>query len=423
MNNYRHSLRLPYMIGVYLGINAFRDVYLVVDGPDCLFFKAEFIQGSHDLCSSLLRADGYHKVAHTEANVVNVISDREPEITALIRRVALHEPARMVLVTAMPMAAITGVQYDRLAREISAETGKPVIEVPGKSLSADWYEGYQAVLEAVATGIPLETGKRDGEVAVVGMLFDRNESDRMADVSEISRLLSEGVGARVSCIWPSGMPLTKLAQVANAEVIVSLPAGRKAARVLANRTGARLVEADLPFGLEASARFVRAVAATFGAEDRAERFIKNEYEFCKEALHVAQNHGIRGKRLVFVGEPGEAVHFRQVCQELGAEVAAVLPTNYPATTIEGVEGFEALTPDLSADLWVTNTRGAALASMFKHPFLEHGFPSYATHSLAPKPHLGFKGMLQFAQSLVNTLNLTDKVYPYIFERVPSKFDH
>ena len=38
--SWQTRLKNPYMVGVYLATNAVKDAVLVVDGPDCLFLKA-----------------------------------------------------------------------------------------------------------------------------------------------------------------------------------------------------------------------------------------------------------------------------------------------------------------------------------------------------------------------------------------------
>ena len=54
LHEFSPRINFPFMHGLYLGINAVRDAYLLVDGPNCSFFKAEHIHGGHDFNSTLL---------------------------------------------------------------------------------------------------------------------------------------------------------------------------------------------------------------------------------------------------------------------------------------------------------------------------------------------------------------------------------
>jgi len=116
-----HGLRhnLPYLMGVYIAVNAIDDVWLVVDGPDCAHFKGQFIHGRHDWTSTLYRVDGRHRILFTGTNAQNVSWNREAEVTGAIERAA-HEQAGAVLLTSMPLCGITGVQYDRIVAGTAA---------------------------------------------------------------------------------------------------------------------------------------------------------------------------------------------------------------------------------------------------------------------------------------------------------------
>jgi nitrogenase molybdenum-iron protein alpha/beta subunit len=403
-------VRLPYMVGVYLGVNAFPDVWMVVDGPDCLFFKAEYVHGSQDLHSTLLSPTGRHRVAHTLADTVNVVTDREPDIADLIRRVASRDEAAMVLLTAMPMASITGSQYDRIGREVAAAVGKPILDVPARSLDGDWLDGYAEVLDGVARGIPLPAADRDpGAVAVVGMLVDRTEADRLADVVEVRRMLRQGLGLDVAAVWPSNAPLAALAGVARAGTVVSLPYGRKAARTLARRTGATLVEADLPVGLEASARLLAAVGEATGRADRAGAFVRAEREAVAAAIDVARSRGLGGRALAVITDPHLAAGLVSFAADVGASVSAVLSTRHPSRPVAGLPGREAFGRDagMKADLCLCTTRGIEVATELGMPWMEIGFPSYGTHALAPVPTLGFRGAIALSGRLWNHLRFLE----------------
>lgn len=394
------TVRMPFMVGVCLGVNAFPDGYLVVDGPDCMFFKTEYVHGSQDLCSTLLDVEGKHRVAHTLADVINVVFDREAIIKDLIQRVA--NEAGFVLVTALPVTAITGSQYDRIAREVACDVGKPIIEVPARSLQGDWLDGYGCVLSALARELPLATGGLNPkDVAVVGMLVDRTEADRLADVKEVTRLLEEGAGCRVRSFWPSNRPISHLVEAGNCGTIISLPYGREAARTLAMRTGADLIEVELPFGVQGSVSFVERVASALGSSERAKDFLRRETDKMKDALSVARESALDGLEVVAICDPHIGKLLPQGLSEIGISTKAILSTAYPETQVAGLPGAEAFVPGLDVDLCLTNTRGIEIAIDLGLKWFEFGFPSYGTHALAEGPLLGFTGMLNFTERLAN----------------------
>ena len=70
-------MNYPTLLGVYLAVNALKDAYVLVDGPDCAFYKAHFIHGRHDLNSTLLRISGRHRVAFTNICSRGVVKEHD----------------------------------------------------------------------------------------------------------------------------------------------------------------------------------------------------------------------------------------------------------------------------------------------------------------------------------------------------------
>ncbi len=125
--DFSQRITYTYLIGVYLATNAIRDAYTLVDGPDCVHMKSQFIQGNHDWLSTLVSVSGHHRVANTALHPVQMAKGREDALRTTLKRMASHPYAGGVLVTSMPMAAVTAVDYERLCREVSRETGRPAI--------------------------------------------------------------------------------------------------------------------------------------------------------------------------------------------------------------------------------------------------------------------------------------------------------
>jgi len=401
-----HEFRIPYMVGVYLAVNAIPDIYLLTDGPDCLFFKAEYIHGAQDFHSTLLDVRGRHRVAHTLADINNVVLDREREITELARRLAAEPDAGMVLITAMPMASITGTQYDRIARELSIETGKPVAEVPARSLQGDWLDGYEQTLAAVAKGIelPANAVKDPDTVALVGPLLDRTEADRMADVRELRRMLEDGLGVKVCTIWPSNSTVAELAQVARAGTVISLPYGTRASRILARRTGAKMIQAPLPLGPGGTGRFIMAVASAMDRASQAEAFLREERARWGAAFEFAASR-LAGRRLVVVSDPWLAEATVELLEEAGATVAAAQSTAQHPKPVRGLPtaaDVESLGP---IDMFVVPTRGIDFALRHAKPFFEFGFTSFGTHAFFEAPVLGWGGSVNLLNSLSSSMAL------------------
>lgn len=421
--DYSQRLTYSYLVGVYLAVNAVSDIYLLVEGPDCVHMKTQFVQGSHDWLSTLTSVSGYHRIANTALHPAHMPHSREQAIADALGKMARHAAVPAVLLTSMPMASITGADYQRICGDVQEAAGKPVVHLPGKSLSGDWLDGYAETQLALARRVepPAEKAPPD-HVAVVGNLFDRHEEDHRANARELRRLLGE-IGLTPVSIWFEGQTFAELAAVARAGTIISLPYGRRAAQRVARRTGARLVETELPFGLAATERWVRQLGRELGREREAEALVARELGEVVPRLEWVTPFMFQGRRAAFVGDPHLVRGFREIVELLGAHLACVVITNCPAHAGELAQQMG----DTPLLVWprdktfgrflrehhraepigilVANNAGVMMAS--EVPTLEFGFPSYYSHSLYDRPFLGFRGFVAFVDSLANTIRLCE----------------
>ncbi|MBI5526841.1 MAG: hypothetical protein HY897_10955 [Deltaproteobacteria bacterium] len=414
-------LNLPYLMGVYLVVNSVRDLWLVVDGPDCSHFKGQFIHGKHDWYSTLFRVDGRHRIMFTGTNAQNIAPNRDEWIAAVLGRAASVAEAGAVLLTSMPLCGITGVQYDRVIAELGAV--KPVVEVPGLSLRGDWLDGYSAGLAAIARHKALPKAKpRRGTVAVVGYFMDRNEGDHAGNLVEMKRLLG-ALGLNLVSVWPGGGTWRDLDRVAQAGTILSFPHGREAARVLAGKTGARLFETEIPLGIEGTRQWVETIGACFGREARARKLVETELDRIVPRFERAVPFYFLNRGAALVCDPHHLAGLAGLCADLGMRVrfAAAMareghapdllekgPSGGPRVQFEVTEGrsFHRLLRKaglLPGDLVIcSGEHGQGLQHHFS--VLEFGVPSYTHHVFADVPFLGFTGALHLIDRMANALS-------------------
>ncbi|MCX5796722.1 MAG: hypothetical protein NTY77_14605 [Elusimicrobia bacterium] len=411
---------IPYLQGAYLALNAIPDAFFLGDGPSCIFAKGEHIHGRHDLFSTLLSCDSRHRVQHTGVNVFTIAGDCEGMIAQGLRRMADFPGCGALFVGSMPMCSIVGTDYERITREALAGRSTPAFVMPRRSaVSGDWLDGYAGMLEVLAQGMDLKDAKPEpGSVALVGYLMDRNEGDHWGNLKELSRML-RALGLDPASIWLSGRPYEELRQARRASAVVSLPHGRAAGRILARRLGVKLVEAELPFGLEASRRFVEQLGREFGREERARSFIAAELDRVAPRLQWTVPHAFLDRRFALALDPHYAPGFLELLEGLGGVVPVLVldagPHHLTETQRRALQSrpgciFEPLPDELHAawrserdgdfDLVVSNNfvfRQIELG----YKWMEFGFPSECTHFLADEPFLGFTGALRLLSRMAN----------------------
>jgi nitrogenase molybdenum-iron protein alpha/beta subunit len=414
----------PYLLGVYLGVNAIRDAFLLVEGPDCSYMKSQYVQGNHDWLSTLTSVSGFHRIANTALHPSMMTDSREAPLREMLGRIAAREATGGLLLTTMPMATITGADYDRLCREVSRETGRSVAHVPGLSMSGDWLDGYDRTLRSLARSVDLSGGKpRPRRVAIVGYLWDRNEADHTANL-RVLREMCEAAGVELTGVWLSGGSFADLRSVRDAGTILSLPYGRVAARLVAERTGAEVVELPLPFGLRAAEEWMRVLGERFGAAEGARAYVERMLDGIAPRLEWLIPFLFQNRQVGFIGDPHLLPGFRDVVEVLGARLRLAVLTNRPShagAAAEALEGVASLTwPKLRAfvqflsrqlleddlHLLVANNYGMSMP-LLDTAVVEFGFPSVYGHALYDRPFLGFPGFLALVDTLANALRQND----------------
>ena len=413
-------INIPYLQGAYLGLNAIPDAYFLGDGPSCIFDKAAHIHGRHDLFSTLLSCDSEHRIQHTGVNVFNIAGDCEGDIASGLKRIAAFRGCGAIFLGSMPMCAIVGTDYERILREALAGSSIPSFVMPRRTaVSGDWLDGYAAVMEALAGGMDLGGAKPEPETAaLVGYMMDRNEGDHHGNLRELERIFA-ALDLELAAVWLSGRPFQDLLDVRRASKIVSLPYGRKAGKILSKRLGVPLVEAGLPFGLEATRRFVETLGREFGREKQAREFISRELDAVVPKLEWTVPHAFLNRRFAFSGDPHVASCFVEQIEALGGRMAGTIViggeyhlapeqkemlSRRPGTVFEPLPGDVTEQWGLLAEGGVDLVVGSAFAFgqvRRGRRWMEFGYPSEDTHFLRDEPFLGFQGALGFLARAAN----------------------
>jgi hypothetical protein len=422
LHRYTRPCTYPYLHGVYLAVNAVPDLHLIVDAPQCAFSKAEQIFGTHDLMSTLVDTSSRHRIAHTRLHVDNIIEANKEGFVSLLRRMVAAPWVKAILYTSFPMASLIGSPYPNWCAEVPGIEGKLVAEVPGRSLEADWLAGYRDTLRVLAEVIPLPPAAPDPSmVAVVGYFMDRNEEDHHGNLRELRRLLA-GLSLDLCSVWLGGEPIEQLARVAEAGVILAFPHGRAAAAALARRTGARVIECELPFGVDATCRWLQQVGEATGHAVEAEQVIDRGLAEC-----VPKLKWIIPKRLVstswgFAGDPVLIPGLCEIAAYVGARLGVLLawtieapkwdrPVELPVPCRHNlfrgqlIDGYRQELAGLDLMIGTDAVGQDGLPGACR--LLEFGFSSRHHHALYDAPFLGFAGLRCFLTRIANFLEDQD----------------
>jgi nitrogenase molybdenum-iron protein alpha/beta subunit len=416
------TYNLPYLVGVYLAVNAVSDACVIVDGPNCVMPKADFIAGNHDLYSTLLSADGRHRVICTMTNPLPQEPEPERKLLALLAG-AREGGFGAALLTGLPFMKLAGIDYDGIAA--AAGAGVPAAGVPYKAFDSDWLDGYAEALDALVGALPPGKARRKKRsVALVGYLADRGERDHAANLAELKALLCL-CGLELACVLPSGSDFASLSRALEAGVVAALPYGRKAAARLAARTGAKLVETGLPMGFSGTAAWLQALRRACGLRGPLPPAVLARSRAAAAAVSPLLD-ALAHRRVLFAGDPYLFQAFASFAGDLRMRVTAAFLDSFPRPlkaarpevlhfapeSAEAPRALAGLRRYSRPELAVGNTFAATEGYAAGLPFVELGFPSYSHHCLADEPFLGFAGAAALAGRLLNGL----KAGPYDLDR-------
>lgn len=422
--DYSIRLNLPYLEGVMLAVNAIPDAYLVVDASDCIMAVSDFHK-NHDLNSTLLDPGGQHRIFHTNANINRAATDRSESIKATLRRLIEKGNARTIFLTATPMTNITGYQYDKIIRAMDLPGDIRVIEVQRRGLRGDWLDGYANTLEAISRNVGISSDNPNPQNAVIiGYMMDRSEEDHKGNIRELKRTLENGVGLNLVSIWLEDQPFDMISSLENIGTVISMPYAREAARTMAEKAGATLLETGLPMGLAGTSEWLLQIARRLGREDRARSFIDEEFRNHIPKLEWTIPKWFVGKHVVFCGDPHMVSPVKKLVEEVGCSFRCEMVVSHAGRIskdddIISITACEKRAQQLrrsvvtnekhkKTDLYIANSLVAEeIRAGLGHeiPLLEFGFPSYNFHALYDTPFLGFRGAMSFYNRMANFMNV------------------
>ncbi|MDD2804914.1 MAG: nitrogenase component 1 [Elusimicrobiales bacterium] len=409
---FKKAYTMPYLMGYFLAANAVSDLCAVVDGLYCVMSKAYMI-ANHDLFSTLLSGDGEHRAVCTTFSPHSPHKNPDKRLAAALAGMAGSGRFGAIAVTGLPFCRLAGMDYQGLAASVSASV--PVAGVPALSMEADWLDGYDGTLAALAGVLPLTGKKSRKKVAVCGYFPDRNEFDHAANLKEMKRLLGLA-GLELVSVWPSGGDCAGLSRAGEAGLVVSLPYGRKAARVLARRTGAKLLETGLPMGLAGTSAWLAAVRKAAGLSGPLPEKVLLEEKAAAAAIYPALRE-LAGKNALFAGDPHLYCAFSSFAAELCVRVSAAFldcdqrPLGAPRPSEllfapsagEAAAALARLPRHELPHLAVANSFAATEGLCGGAPLVELGFPSFGHHCLSDEPFFFYAGARVLAARLLNRL--------------------
>ncbi|MBI2304547.1 MAG: nitrogenase component 1 [Chloroflexi bacterium] len=351
----------------------------------------------------------------------------------------MYHPSLIAVLNSCASQTI-GEDIEDVVEFMRPEVEAKLIAVPTCGYEGKVIDGYNMTFEKLVNDIMEEPEqKAENQVNVVGWFRDD------AHFEEAKRLLGE-LGLKVGTGLTAGSTLEGLQKAPQAalNVILAEPSALVCCQLMEDRFGVPYAGADemTPYGFEATAAWLRAVARAVGAEAKAEEVIAKEWAEAKAALE-ALNGDFKGKRVLIEGGAELAVGMTNFACELGMEPVAVGissgasekslellekivqekgidPTVYPDINLTDVQN-ELLKSSVDLVLGGTSWVLAYYAERYNATLVPVAYPMAPIRPPGSGSYLGFKGIPVLAKDIQVGLEKKGKLMVEQFEkRIRSK---
>lgn len=419
------TLRLApsFMDGAMMVAAAVPDSVLIYVGAACItehfhntYREADFGQ---DLVDDGLRT----RLALTFSDLTAGVLGTAEAIERTARRVLEVRRPSCFFLAELSRVTLAGEDLAGVAADLRKRAGVPSIALSSRFLTRDHEAAFRAALEGLADSLPdsaFEGGPLPGTAAVIGYFYERHEADHRANVACLEGLLRR-LGLDPLPTWLSHAPVADLARAARASVLVALPGGREAARRLAARSGATVVDVDLPVGVAGTDAFLRRVAEASGSRVSPDAVVDAPLRAAWPLLRRAVVTRLAGRRVALAALPDWGTGLARLMREdLAMDVAVCLRRGRSADPSDP-DSPASRDPDRDHDpsvltwnrhlaraladggldvvvgsSWERNALDGDAAHL---PFVEFGYPCFAWHDLTGHPSLGVPGVLTWAERL------------------------
>jgi len=425
MKDYSCPTGPTFLDGVLLVASAIPDAGLVYRGSTCVEERIRQTLYPHagDDCLNASTRDG--RLVLTMDPYTVAVMGTEDRVADAVEHLASRDDIRLVLLASLSRYTLTGEKLDPLARALDARTpGVTVQALSTRLLNRDHHDAFRAFYDGLAKRLVAEgtDASAPGTVGILGYPRLRDGGDSRGDLEELGRLV-EALGLTCAGAILDGRPSTAFPAVAKAGTLVAFPDAECAAATLSAATGAGVVSGTLPVALGDTGSWIRGIAEKTGSEGHVETIVNEELRRVVPLLDRFVHHGLLGRRAIVAATAEWLPSLVRCLQEdLGVVVcAAVARTRHhdleeswqaPADLHldTGTAGLNDLVDDARGggglDLIIgSNWEFNALQREHRSvPFVEFGYPQRRVSFLRPAPHLGYTGVLTWAERLMWVLS-------------------
>jgi nitrogenase molybdenum-iron protein alpha/beta subunit len=283
-------------------LSGIRNSIVITHGPSGCAYG---VKKAYKLTNSRNSGSPYEPVVSTNMDEEKVIHGGESELKGAILEVDKKYRPDVIFVAASCATGIIGDNIDAIVEKTRSSINAKIMTLHCEGFAGEYRSGFDLVFRQIVGLMDAPTPGLKAELSdavnIVGGKMGPERTEVDTDVKELVRLVN-GMGARVNSVIAGNCSLEELRRAPNAAVncTLCLDIGYAIGNEMYKTFNTPLNSTILPYGIDATEKWLRGAAKYLGLEREAEALMGREYSIVKEDFEEARKN-LKGKMAVIEG--------------------------------------------------------------------------------------------------------------------------
>lgn len=235
----------------------------------------------------------YEAVLTTNISEKNIIYGGEKQLSGAILEVDRKYRPDLIVVATSCATGIIGDNVDSVAEDIAPEVRAKVLPIHCEGFAGEYRSGFDLVFGKLIGLMEPPTAQSRAalrkSVNIVGEKMGHERTEVDTDAKELVRLI-KGIGAEVNAVIAGGCSIKALKNAPSVAVNCGLcyDIGYALGKEMERAYGTPMNSTILPYGVEATKKWLMTAAEYLGLEEEARALCAREYEAIREKFEASK---------------------------------------------------------------------------------------------------------------------------------------
>ena len=263
------------------------------------------VKKTYKLTNSRNSGSVYEPVISTNMDEKKIVYGGDKELEGAILEVDEKYHPDVIFVASSCATGIIGDNIDAIVEKKSKEINSEIMAIHCEGFAGEYRSGFDLVFRQMVKLMKPPTDELKNElkhsVNIVGGKMGAERTEVQTDVKELIRLI-EGMGAKINSVIAGNCTLEELKKAPSVAVncTLCLDIGYAIGTAMLDEFNTPLNSTILPYGIEATKKWIMGAAKHLHMENEAKSLIEKEYNEIKEEFEKAKDN-LKGKTAIIEG--------------------------------------------------------------------------------------------------------------------------